>query len=411
MTQQTPATNVQAEEGGHWLTTERLAIYPRIFLVVFAVSFAGWVLMSDNLLDKEGKPIGYDFITFWGTSKLTLEGTPESAFDLKQLYEAERDAVSGLRDIYAWHYPPTFQLMVAPLALLPYLAALALWISLTLAAATFVIRRLAPGTHTLLLFIAFPGTYLNFAQGQTGFLTTCLFGGALLLLHERRPILAGILIGLLTYKPQFGLLIPVALVFGRQWTAFISASITAVIFGALSAAILGTDVWLAFLNNLPLLRDVLEQGGIPWGKMASLFTSLRLLGIGIGLAYAFQFLLAALAAAAVAWAWWQDVPARVAGAILAAGALLATPYVFDYDLVLLAIPIALLARDGIERGWLPGEREVLVAAWLTPLLFPVIAAATGIQLGWVSLFAVFAVAVRRACVLRTGRHAATAAAG
>lgn len=393
---------------GHWLTAARLSVYPRIFLAVFILAGAGWLLMSDGMLDPKGKPVGYDFITFWAASKLTLAGEPAAVFDLARIFEAERSAVDGLQDIFAWHYPPTFQLLIAPLAVVPYLAAFAAWTGATLAAGVAVVRRLAPARQTLLLFLAFPGTYLNLAQGQTGFLTMALFGGALLLL-DRRPAAAGILIGLLSYKPHFGLLIPLALACGRQWTAFFAASITTIAFGTASAILLGVDVWVAFWRNMPLLREILEQGGVPWEKMMSLFTALRLLGLGAGPAYALQALLATAAAAGVAWAWWRGVPLRLAAAILGAGALIATPYVFDYDMVLLAVPAALLAWDGIERGWLRGDREILVAAWLSPLLSPVVAHATGLQLGWLCVVAVYAAAVRRAA--RMPGQRATASGG
>jgi len=242
-------------------------------------------------------------------------------------------------------------------------------------------------------------------QGQTGFLTMALFGGAVLL-FDRRPLAAGILFGLLSCKPHFGLLVPLALLCGRQWTVFAAASITTLVFGMASAVVLGPDVWLAFWRNLPLLRDILEQGGVPWDKMVSPFAGMRLLGVGGVPAYVLQGVLALAAAAGVAWAWWRAVPLRLAAAVLVSGALVATPYVFDYDLVLLAVPIALLARDGCEQGWLPGDREVLVAAWLMPLLSPVIAHASGVQLGWLCLVALFAVALRRAIAFERQTHSA-----
>lgn len=398
MTRQSAATTSIRAERGHWLTAARVMVYPRIFLAVFVIAGIGWAGMADGLLDPKGKPVGYDFITFWAASHLTLNGDPAAAFDLGRIYEAERAAVPGLRDIFAWHYPPTFQLLIAPLALLPYLSSLAAWLAAALAASIAVVRRLAPVPQTLLLFLAFPATWLNLMQGQTGFLTMALFGGAVLLL-ENRPVAAGILFGLLSCKPHLGLLVPLALLCGRQWTVFAAASITTLVFGAASALALGPDVWLAFWRNMPLLSDILEQGGVPWDKMVSLFTAMRLLGLGAVPAYVLQGTLALVVATGVAWAWSRAIPPRLAAAVLVSGALVATPYVFDYDLVLLAVPIALLARDGSENGWLPGDREVLVAAWLVPLLSPVIAHASGIQLGWLCLVALFAVALRRAAAV------------
>lgn len=386
--------------GGHWLTRERLTVYPRIVLAVLVLSAVGWLALSRDLVDPAGKPVGYDFITFWAASQLTLSGEPAAAFDLARIFEAERRAVSGLGHIYAWHYPPTFQLLTAPLALMPYLVAFLAWVLATLAACIAVVRRLAPAPETLFLFLAFPATWLNFAHGQTGFLTAALFGGALLLL-ERRPLAAGVLIGLLSVKPHFGLLLPLALLCGRRWTAFASAAVTTLLLVSASAALLGGEVWFAFFGNMPVVRGYLEGGAVPWVKMTSPFVAARLGGLGIGPAYALQGVIAVGVAACVAWAWWRNVPPHLAAALLAAGSLLVTPYVFDYDLVLLAVPLALIAREGLRHGWLAGEREVLVIAWLTPLLAPVIAHATGFQPGPLALLALFAVALRRA--VRAGR--------
>lgn len=382
---------------GHWLTADRLKVYPLIFLAVFTVSAGIWAFLSNDLIDPGGKPIGTDFITFWGASHLALAGRPEAAFDLQQIFEAERGAVAGLTNIFAWHYPPTFELIIMPLATLPYLVSYLAWTGLTMAAYVGVVRKLAPMPQTVWLILAFPATFVNFGHGQTGFLTTALFGGGILLL-ERRPIAAGILIGLLSYKPHFGLLLPLVLMAGNHWRAFITAAITTILFALLSALVLGPESWIAFWNNLPLARQILSEGGVPWEKMPGLFTALRLLGINAATSYVMQAVLAAGVAAATAWIWWKRVPIPLAGAVLVSGSLLVTPYAFDYDLALLAIPIALLAWDGHQRGWLAGEREILVAAWLLPVVAPAIAAYTSVQIGILCLGALFFVAVRRAAL-------------
>jgi hypothetical protein len=131
---------------------------------------------------------------------------------------------------------------------------------------------------------------------------------------------------------------------------------------------------------MPFVRQLVETGILPWHKMTTIFAMLRLVGIPAPLAYAVQ---AAAAAAAVAgvWAVWaRPAPLALRGTMLIAATMLATPYMFDYDLVVLALPIAWLAADGVARGWRPAEREVLVAAWVAPVVAPGLAAATGLQL-------------------------------
>ena len=383
------------DAGGHWLTIDRLTVYPRIFLAVFILSASGWALMSQNMLDPQGKPIGYDFLTFWSASQLAIDGEPAAAFDVEKLFEVEQATVPGIDKPFLWHYPPTFQLVTLPLSLVPYLPSYLIWASLTLLAFVLVIRKIAPSPRTPWIVLAFPGTYINFLQGQNGFLTAALFGGAILCL-EKRPILAGVLIGLLSYKPQLGLLIPLALIFGRHWTAFFSAAVTTVIFAAAATLAVGTESWVAFWNNMPVVRIVVEQGLLPWTEMPGLYTTLRLLGSPSAPAYVAQLILGLGVAAAVAWVWSRKVPTPIAAAVLVPGTILVTPYSFNYDLTLLAVPIALLAWDGYRNGWLRWEREVLALVWLLPFVMAPIAIVTSLQVGFIGLAAMFAIALRRA---------------
>jgi hypothetical protein len=380
---------------GHWLTASRLTVYPRIFFAVFILSASGWMLLSQDLLDPQGKPIGYDFITFWSASQLSLGGEPAAVFDVAKLFAVEQATVPGIDKPFLWHYPPTFQLVTLPLSLIPYIPSYLIWAWLTLLAFVLVIRKLAPAPQTLWVALAFPGTYINFLQGQNGFLTAALFGGAILCL-EKRPILAGVLIGLLSYKPHMGLLIPLALICGRQWTAFFSAAITTVLFALIATAAVGTESWVAFWNDIPVVRMIVEQGLLPWAEMSGLYTGLRLLGSPSAPAYAAQLVLALGVAAAVAWVWSRKIPVPIAAAVLAPGMLMVTPYSFNYDLTLLAVPIALLAWDGHRNGWLRGEREVLALAWLLPLVMAPIAIVTSLPVGIAGLAAMFAIALRRA---------------
>ncbi len=381
--------------GGHFLNAQRLSVYPMIFLAVYVLAALLWVSQSSNMLDPRDKPLGYDFITFWSGANLAIDGDPADVFDAGKMAAAQTLAVPGNKKLYLWHYPPTFLLMILPLAALPYIWAYLVWGAGTFLAYASVIRKMAPQPQTLVLLLAFPASFINFMQGQNAFLTACLFGGALMNL-ERKPVLAGILIGLLSYKPHLGLLIPLALVCGRHWTTFAAAAITAAGLALLSVAALGTEVWLAFFDNIPVVRSVLDNQLISWTKFQSLYATLRLAGLGIGPAYGAQTVLSIAVAVAVGMVWWRRPALQLRAAVLVAGSLLATPYVFNYDLALLAIPIALLAMDGYVRGWLPAEREILAIAWLMPLVTVGVAETTGLQLGSICMGALFFVAVRRA---------------
>ncbi len=383
----------------HWLNKRRLKAYPWLFLVAFAMIAGYWVVQSNVGLDVEGKPLGYDFVSFWSASTLALEGEAEASYQPERILEAGRLAIPDLDTQFIWSYPPTFHLVVLPLALVPFIWSYLLWFLVWLVPFVAVIRRLAPAPETLMLALAFPGTLLNLAQGQNGLMVAALFGAAMLLLG-RRPVLAGILIGLLSCKPQFGLLIPIALIFGRHWTAFAAATLTTLAFAAVSLFAFGAQDWLAFFANLEFATAVLEDGRLPWAKMPSLFATLRLLGAPVDWAYAAQAAMALGAAVTVALVWWRPVPLPLAAAVLTSGSLLVSPHLNDHDLALLAVPIALIAWHAHQEGWRRGEREILAVAWLAPVITALVAEPTHLQVGFPCLLALFALAVKRALVAR-----------
>jgi arabinofuranan 3-O-arabinosyltransferase len=189
-------------------------------------------------------------------------------------------------------------------------------------------------------------------------LTGSLLGGALLSL-ERRPALAGIFIGCLTYKPQFGILFPVALVAARQWRAIAGAAITAALLAGMSAALFGTRSWALFPHELVAQTGLnfLSGDDSNWGYLQSGYGLARLLHAGIGLAWLVHGLIA-MALAIIIWRVWRSAACwRLKAASLSAAALLATPYAFAYDMAALAIPAAFLATDQLERGLLPGDKD------------------------------------------------------
>ncbi len=244
-----------------WLTRRRLAVYPKLFLVVYVISAVVWLMRSKDLIDPAGHPIGADFIDPWSASWLTLHGAPSAVYDVARLWSVERMAVNYPNVGFAgFHYPPTYLLIVLPLALLPYAWSLLVWTVANFAAYLALMWQIDRERDSLWLAIAFPGALVNLTNGQNGFLTLALLGGALLTL-ERRPILAGVMFGLMSYKPRYGLLVPIFLLATGRWRAIVSASITVVLFAALSLAMFGEQTWQAFFSSVTFTRHVvLEQG-------------------------------------------------------------------------------------------------------------------------------------------------------
>ena len=397
----------QGLRSGQWLTPARLRGYSLILLGVCAVVMVGWVAVSDGLIDRNGKPLGTDFSNVYAAGTLTWQGHPSEAY-VPALQHAAEKASFGGREVpfYGWHYPPFFFAVAFAVAAFPYAWGLSIWLAASFAAYLAVMRAILPRPETLLAAAAFPAVFVNIGHGQNGFLTTALLGGALHLL-DRRPWIAGMLIGCLAYKPQFGVLIPVALLAGKRWSSIGAAAVTVAVLVVLSFATLGGGVWHGFADSMNFTQTiVLEQGGTGWEKIQSVFSAVRMWGAGVHTAYAVQAALALMLAASLAWLWRSDAAFELKAAGLATASLLATPYVLDYDLVALAISIAYLARHGLNRGFRDYEISLLAAAWIVPLLTRGVAGFTGIPLGLLVLLAVYVFTMRRAMLDREAPGAA-----
>jgi hypothetical protein len=395
----------QGLRSGQWLTAARIRGYSLILLGFCAVAVAGWIALSDGLIDRNGKPLGTDFSNVYAAGTLTWQGRPADAY-LPALQHAEEKAVFG-REVpfYGWHYPPFFFAIAFVVAAFPYAWGLAIWVAASLAAYLAAMRAILPRPETLLIAAAFPGVFVNIGHGQNGFLTAALLGGALQLL-DRRPWLAGVLIGCLTYKPQFGVLIPVALLAGGRWSTIAAAAATIAALLAVSFVTLGGGVWHAFADSMTFTQTVvLEQGGTGWEKIQSIFSAVRMWGASVHGAYAAQTALLLMLAATLAWLWHSDAAFELKASALATASLLATPYVLDYDLVVLAVAIAFFARHGLSRGFRPFEISLLAAAWIVPLLSRGVAGATGLPLGLLVLLTLYVFTLRRAVLDRAGSAA------
>lgn len=395
MDPQDTSTRHEPDSSPHWLNRQRLHRYPQIFLCLYAAMTAVLFLTAHGGLEYSGKPIGHDFITFWTASRLGLSGDPAAAYDVDTIVRAQQELVPGLQTFNPWLYPPTFFLLVLPLSLMPYLLSYLVFESATLLLLAGVVRRIVAVRGSWLVLLAFPGLYVNFSEGQTGYLTAALFGCALLLLRTR-PVVAGILVGLLTIKPHLGLLFPIALVAGRCWKTLLAATLTAALFLGLSLAVLDQGCLRGFVANLGLPHWLLQHTQLAV-KVPTFFSFAYELGSPEWLAYLVQAAVAVPVAMAVYWAWRRPVDFDLRAATLSSGSLLISPYLLHYDLVWLALPLSWIAADGLRRGWLRGDREILLACWLLPILIVPLAALLHAQLAPIALLLLFLCIMRRIC--------------
>ena len=381
---------------GNWLTAARLRAYCLILIALAVIALGALLATSKGLNDYQGRPLGTDFSNVYAAGKYVLEGKSAAPYDWPLQHKKEQEIFGEQTPFYGWHYPPIFLFLAAALALLPYLAALAVWQASTLALYLLSIRAILPRAAIWLPALAYPAVLINIAHGHNGFLTAALIGGGLYLLRSK-PVAAGILLGLLIYKPQFGVLIPLALAAGGYWRAFVAAGLTVLALCAASYVAFGIETWDAFRDSMTLTREiVLEKGDTGFHKIQSVFAAVRLLGGSAGLAYAAQGIVFVTVAAFVFRLWRGNRVFALKAAALIAGSMLATPYLLDYDLMIAAPAIAFLAGHGLNKGFAPYEKSLLVFVFIAPLLSRAIAEHMLLPLGLIAVLLLFSIAIKRA---------------
>jgi hypothetical protein len=349
-----------------------------VLFVINAAFFPAAFAAHWWIFDEKGLGIPTDFVNVWSAGRLVLDGHPALAYDWDIQKQVQVAVLGQSYDgNFAWHYPPPFLFVAALLAHFPYAVAFIGWAAISLVPYLAVMRAIVGRPFGLLLAAAFPVVLTNTLVGQNGFLTASLIGGTLYLM-PKRPVLAGICLGLLSYKPQYGLLFPLVLIAASQWTVFITAGIVAVGMAFASWLAFGTESWQAFFHWLPMFSQAfLTEGRAPWGKMQSIFALVRYFGGTEPLAWVFQWIMSGTVAVLLALMWRSRMSYSLKAAALAAGTLLITPYLFLYDVMVLAIPVAFLVRIGLREGFARHELSALglVAALL--MFYPLVGAPTG----------------------------------
>jgi arabinofuranan 3-O-arabinosyltransferase len=333
----------------------------------------GWIF------DENGLGIPTDFVNVWSAGRLVLDGHPALAYDWDIQKQVQLAVLGqGYEGNFAWHYPPPFLFVAAILAHFPYGAAYVGWAAASFLPYLAAMRAIVGRSFGFLLAAAFPVVLTNTLVGQNGFLTASLVGGTLVLM-PRWPILSGICLGLLSYKPQYGLLFPLVLIAAAQWRVFFTAGIVAGLLAALSWFAFGIESWQAFFHWMPMFNKAfLVEGRAPWGKMQSVFALTRYFGGPESFAWVLQWIMSAAVAILLALLWRsRKVKYPLKAAALAAGTLLVTPYLFLYDEMVLAIAVAFLVRIGLDEGFASYELPALGLAAGLLMIYPLLGAPTG----------------------------------
>lgn len=339
--------------------------------ILFALTAAAYLATSTWTLpfprDKTGLVVGRDFLNLWMYGRAVTDADPQRFYDIA-VYNTELSRLLGAGyPGQNWPNPPTALLPMTPFGILGFFPALSAWFVVSIVALALTVRRTFADVRVLAVLMVSPAALLCLISGQSSFLTTAALIGAFFC-WDRRPVLAGVLIGLLTVKPQLGILIPFALIASRRWAVFVSAAATALALVALSTALFGPEIWIAYITKaLPLQREVLaDPAGIAMPFHATIFMNLRGL-LGNDAAMVVQSVSSIAAVAIVVWAFWfkRDHDPVVLCALLLACTQAASPYMSTYDL----LPLTLMALVLLARGQLDetGRRLAQLVFWMPAL--------------------------------------------
>lgn len=351
-----------------WLTPERVRGYALI------LGLASLVLLGVSWVKAQG-PDGSDFLAFWGAAKAVLAGVPEAAYDLA--WQERAQAASGASGWYAFVNPPPFLFLAAPFGAAAYPVAWLAWVVLTYAAWAVVTVRAFPRLWPII--VVFPAALLAAGHAQNGFVTGALLVGGVALV-DRRPLVAGALLGALVVKPHLALLVPFWLAAGGRWKAFLAAGASATGLLGLSWLAFGTATMLAYTDSWAASAAIMRAADSDFLlRMSTPYSQVRLFA-GETAAIVAAAALALALLALVCWSWRKMGRDPMAtGAFMLAATALASPYLFNYDLPFLILPLLWLVQEGLRSGFRPWEKALLVALWFAPYATRAIALPLGVN--------------------------------
>lgn len=356
-------------ERRHWSDDRaRIRLYSGAGLCLALAVLVVWAYEHFFVSPPKLGPIGLDFLPFWGASHFVLHGHPPDAYNIdlmSRVQIAEEPWAGKMGGLMPWLYPPVMMVFLAPVALLSFTYAYVLYACVGFGLYYAALRRTAPWRDARLPSVSFPGVLLVIIAGQIALYTTALAGFSLVMLR-RRPVWAGVLAGLLFIKPHIALLFPLAFLCAREWRALAACVVTVIGTTALAAAVFGIDIYAAFLHASEFARQSIANGTAQIARVPTFFITARMLGASIEVAAVVHGVIALCAVGVMIDFWRRPAPFALRAATLVCATTLVSPYLYDYDLAILALVVAWYVRDGVARGWLGGEREWLVVLWLTP---------------------------------------------
>ncbi|WP_063621729.1 glycosyltransferase family 87 protein [Bradyrhizobium sp. Ec3.3] len=303
-----------------------------------------------------------DFDDFHIVAQRVWLGDVHQAYQLDKLFQMQRE-MFGATNFLPWTYPPQFNVLIAPLALLPIGLAYFLFTAATLAFFLVTLRAIAGRAFALVLVVTFPALAVTLSCGQNGFLTAGLIGLICLNVEKRDAsgqVFAGLALAAMVIKPHLAVAMAVYLLITRRWVTLLTAAIGVLASSVLCTLLFGPQIWPALFDAVRASASYLERGSYPLFRMISSYAALHTLGVAPALAFWGQAICAGLALLAIGVAVARKLSPRTALGVAALVSVMISPYAYDYDLPIVGIGLALLIPD-LTRAASSAERGIIYA--------------------------------------------------
>ena len=378
-----PSPTLGKSPRGAWLLLWNVGQRKTLYLCALVLGFCALVLVIYLLQiwgDRKGQISGYpppfgDFFALWSYAKIAIAHPVTELYNFSTLHA--RQVALGMNPSRQnpFPYPPTFIVLLWPLGLLPYEVAYLVWTVGTLALFVWAVAATCSRLPLCVLgVILAPASAATIVYGQSGFFAAALIAAGIRIAGSR-PILGGILLGILSYKPQLGFLVPIALFSAGFWPALRAACATVAGLAAFATLAFGWAVWPAWISMLPAYAEIFDTW--PVQKFTpTIIGNLQLVGLTLPMAKDIQAL-AAVVVAILVWGCFRRKPTRLAAAALLVGTFLATPHAFLYDLPMVMAAVALFIQARLEGSATFNLAEILIL--VLAVVFPALMLVDGLN--------------------------------
>ena len=350
---------------------KKIVVYSIIIFAIYVLMFF-FFLFSDVLDNGTGlSEFGIDFADYYTAGHMAISGELDNVYSVPA-HRATMEQLLGVVVPFTlpWRYPPVFLLAIIPFSLLPFKISMVLWLGVTLALAAVAIYRMLPEKRWLgALALGFPGVFMNFRWGQNGFLSAAILAAGVGAL-ETNPVFGGAMLGLLVYKPQFAVFPFLVLLLTKRWKALLAGIGSALAISIVSLALFGAEQWVEFFRSLFVSSSNLmaDESAIIAAIQVSVYNAMLVLTESPLVSILAQGLCSIGTIIAVCWIFRKSSRFALKGAALVLGIPLAIPYFMQYDLMILAVPLVLLAYDYSQFGFRKNDLLFTTLIWFLPVI-------------------------------------------